>query len=203
MGQEAIDRLIEVVFRHGAFEWDGRRAIERLAAIGDPAIDAMLDAVQHPPPSDLHPIDLRDSILAFFSTMARTLPGRLVDLLSTWRDPTMLYWALGEAEDRGSLDALIAGLRHENAIARWAAVESLIRRRDRRAVPAVIGALKDRSHTVKATVVQTMETNRLYRRPEAIPLLERIVANKTICKHSPGLWATAGAVLERIRSGGR
>jgi hypothetical protein len=203
MGQTEIDRLIGRVVRYGAFSAEGRRAIERLAAIGAPAIDGMRAILEHPPPTDLHPIDLSDSVLAFFAALARSMPGKLIELLPTWPDPVMLYWALGQADDRDSLVALIDGLRHKNLYVRWAAAESLVRRRDPRSVPALIGVLKDRSGLVRMTVVQAMETNRMYRRPEAIPLLERIVANRTVRKHSPGLWAKAGAILERIRNGGR
>jgi hypothetical protein len=58
--------------------------------------------------------------------------------------------------------------------------------------------LRDRSHTIKAAVVQAMKTDRIYRRPEAIPLLERITTDRSVRQHSPGLWEDAGTVVERM-----
>jgi HEAT repeat protein len=202
VSKKEIDRLIGDVFRHGDYQSQGSQAIRRLVEIGEPAIRAMRKAMDHPPPSDLHGRDLWDSIQAFFSEAARTLPGSVIEVLTAAPHPMILYWALGCATDQAPLDVLIEGLRDKHPITRWAAAESLVRRGDPRAVPALITALRDRSHLVKFTVVGAMGTNRMYRRPEAVPLLERIVASSSIRQHSPGLWQQAGIVLERMKKPG-
>jgi hypothetical protein len=49
--------LIRILYDKGAYCHEGQHAIKRLATIGEPAIDAMLHAFRHPPPSELHPRD--------------------------------------------------------------------------------------------------------------------------------------------------
>jgi hypothetical protein len=187
--------------REGSYTRAGQRAIEELARIGEPAVDAMVDATRHPPPSELHPIDRMDSVSDFFWVLARKVPDKLIDLLANpadWAGLYVIYHALGNAVDRRSLDVLLAALKHRELWVRWASCEALIRRKSKRAVPALIEALRDRSDLVKSTLVFSMERNKMLRRPAAIPHLERIVANKSIAKHGPGLHDAASKLIERI-----
>ena len=199
MSRPKIRKLIAEIFQKGEYAADGRRAIKELAAFGEPAVREMLSALIKPPKTDLHPRDVWDSISSSFSEFARTVPDSLLKLLDKGAvDPGLIYWGLGSAKARPSLDALIAGLKHKNQYVRWLAAESLIRRRDKRAVPALVKALGDRSTSVKSSVVSAMKSNRMYRTPEALPLLQRIVDNKMIRRQSPGLWREAQMLLQRM-----
>jgi len=199
MSKRRIKKLITEVFQKGEYAVDGRRAIKELAAFGEPAVEEMLSAFKNPPKTDLHPRDVWDSIASQFGEFARTVPDSLLKLLDKGAvDPGLIYWGLGSAKGRPSLDALIAGLKHKNQYVRCMAAESQIRRRDKRAVPALVKALGDRSTSVKFLVVSAMKSNRMYRTPEAVPLLQRIVDNKMIQRQSPGLWREAQMLLQRM-----
>jgi HEAT repeat protein len=113
--------------------------------------------------------------------------------------PLVGYWALSAAKGARSIDVLIGGLQSHDAQVRWAAAEALIARRVKRAVPALVEALKDRSSSLQMTIVLAMQSGGMYRRPEAIPALERILANQRIRKSSPGLWQAAAELIRKIK----
>jgi HEAT repeat protein len=199
MSKSRIRSLIEAVFQNGVYSHEGLQAIQELAGLGEPAVDLMLHALKRPPKSDLHPKDLSDSIQAIFCEFARIVPDKLVDELEQGvSDDFLIYWALGYAKGDHSLKALIAGLNARNQWARWAAVESLLRRKSKKAIPALIATLRDRSHMVKFSIVSAMKSRPDYRRPEALPLLERIVNSKAVRKQSLGLWNVSQSVIELI-----
>lgn len=198
VSKQRIAELLNLVFLRGAFCHEGQVAVKRLARMGQPAIDAMLRRLQRPIMSELHPRDLAESIDAFFWEVARKAPGKLIEVINSHPDWPALYFALGNAKDRRSIDVLIAGLTDKHYIIRSACCISLIRRKSKRAVPYLIEALRDRSHMVKFEVVRAMEKNKMYRLPEAIPYLERIVADRSVAKHSPGLAKSALKLVERL-----
>lgn len=199
VSKQNIAELLNLLFLRGVFSPEGRLAVKRLARMGEPAMDAMRRRMKRPTKSPLHPRDVTESIDAFFWEAARTAPGKLMELIDEHPDWPTLYFALGNAKDRRSLDVLIAGLNDEHHIIRWACAISLVRRKSKRAVPYLIEALRDRSHMVKLEVVLAMEKNKMYRRPEAVPYLERIAADKAIAKHSPGLHESALKLNDKIR----
>jgi hypothetical protein len=124
--EDEIRGLVEIVYRYGVYDRQGQNAIAGIAKIGGTAIPFVLNVMQNPPKSDLHPRDLADSIQAIFTGLARTAPDALIDLME--RDPDtefMVVWALGNAKGKRSIDALVAALKHKNKWVRWAAVESL------------------------------------------------------------------------------
>jgi hypothetical protein len=151
VARQSVAQLIETILRRGDYTTQGRRAIKRLARTGDRAVEAIVATLKRPPETDLHPVDVRDLIQAVFCELARTAPQKVLALLEDRRldDPSPVYWALGYARGHPSLDALIAGLNHQNQYVRWAAAESLIRRRAKRAVHALVQALKDRSRLAR------------------------------------------------------
>jgi HEAT repeat protein len=194
-----VRRLIEQIFQKGEYREDGLRAIKTLATMGEPALREMLAALEHPPKSNQHPIDLWETIFRVFREFARTIPDSVMDQMDEGTlSPRYGYWALGAARGRRSIDVLIAGLKHKDPEVRWTAANALVERRNKRAVPALLEALRDRSDWVKSTVVWAMQSNRMYRRPEAIPALQRILANQRIRKSSPGLWQTAAELVRKI-----
>lgn len=200
MNKNRIQSLIEIVYQKGMYVNEGQQAIDQLVQIGNPALDLMIESLDKPPNSDLHGRDLWDSIQATFNAFARTMPDRLIDALEdNSLGEHIVYWALGNATGDRSIDTLVRGLKDERPTMRWMAAESLIRRRSKRAVPALLDALRDRSSMVKSTVVFAMKSNKMYRKPEAILALERIVASKSMKQHSVGTWKTAQEVLEKIR----
>jgi HEAT repeat protein len=200
MTNRQVRRLIEKVYQHGESHPDGRAAIKALAAAGEPALRAMLSSLANPPRSEQHPIDLWDSIQSSFNEFARTVPDSVIDSMEEGTlAPFVGHWALGAARGARSIDALIGGLKHKDAQVRWAATEALVARRVKRAIPALLEALKDRSTAVQATIVFAMQSHRMYRRPEAIAALERILANRRIRKSSPGLWRATAELIRQIK----
>lgn len=201
MSKKRTQELIRIIHEKGEYDKEGSRAISELAELGKPALDLMIESLDQPPESSLHPRDLWDSIQGAFSAFAGTIPDALIEALKAGSiEPQIVYWALGSAQGERSIDVLVCGLKEKNQYARWAAAESLVRRQSKRATPALLDALRDRSSMVQSTVVSAMKSNKAYRRPEAIPALKRIVANKSIRKHSPGLWKTAQELIETIRA---
>jgi len=197
--EDEIRGLVEIVYRYGVYDRQGQNAIAGIAKIGGTAIPFVLNVMQNPPKSDLHPRDLADSIQAIFTGLARTAPDALIDLME--RDPDtefMVVWALGNAKGKRSIDALVAALKHKNKWVRWAAVESLLRCRSEKAVDPLIDVLRDRSSMVKSPVVYAMAKQPMYRKRRALELLRKIVVSKSIGKNSPGLWKQAQQVVDII-----
>lgn len=170
--------------------------MEELAAGGEAALDAFL-SIDCYPQSTLHPRDMADLVSDVFGEFAKRWPDAVIDSLEQIGE-SQTYWALGSAKGQRSIDVLIEGLKAKNQYSRWAAAESLIRRRSKRAVPALTAALKDRSSFVKSAIVQAMESNQIFRCAEALPALRRIVASRSMQKNSPGTWKSAKEVVKLI-----
>ncbi len=193
--------LIRTIYEHGCGTGIGRRAIAELAKCGESALDAFVLAGHALPQSNLHPRDLHDTASSVYSEFARSNPDALIDRFESGViDELTIYWALGSAAGERSIDVLIAGLKSKEKFSRWAAAESLIRRKCKRAAGPLIDRLSDRSALVKLTIVMAMKSNREFRCPEALPALERLIASKSIQKHSPGTFKTAIEVVELIKS---
>lgn len=193
-----VAELIDVVFRQGAYLKENQRSVKRLAKLGTPALDAMLRAWKDRRKTDLHPIDMYDSMSAFLCAVGRAAPNALIDLIEIEPKWPSIYYALANAKGQRSFEALLTGLKHKNQFVRNAAAVALLERNDKRAVPALINALGDRSHSVKWTIVDAMKKNWSYRRPEAIPLLRRIATSKSVLKRSPFLAETARDLCEQV-----
>jgi hypothetical protein len=200
MSKRRIRRLIEVVYQQGESSEAGLTAIKTLAKMGEPALREMISSMANPPNSDLHPIDLWESVHRVFWEFARIIPDCVMDLMDEGTlSPAYGYLALGDARGPRSIDVLVTGLKNMDPLLRWLAAEALVRRRVERAVPALLEALRDRSDSVKSTVVFAMQSHRMYRRPEAIPALKQILANQRIRKSSPGIWQAAAELIKRIK----
>jgi hypothetical protein len=197
----AYSGLIAAIYRHGEFRPAGQRAIAKLVQGGRRAFRALLAARRDPPPTELHGRDLAESLILVLGQFAREIPDEVLDRFEAGEiDEFELYWALGMGRGQRSIDVLIAGLKSKNRFCRWAAAESLIQRRSRRAIPALIDAVNDRSPDVKFAVVYAMQKRKALRRPEALPGLQRILASPTIRKHHPGLHRYAEDVVRLIES---
>ena len=196
-----FNRLIETIYRSGCYIEEGGQAIEELISSGEPALDAFLGVRKHPPASDQHPRDLADSLSVVLQDFAKHIPDAIINRFEAGQlGDFETYWALGSATDKRSVEVLIGGLKSKEKYSRWAAAEALVRRRSKKGVPALIEALKDRSTDVKSSVVFGMRAWSDLRRPEAAPALERVVANKAIRKHSPGLHKAAEDVIRLIEN---
>lgn len=189
--------LMQTIFEHGCYSKAGRDATEELVDGGEPALEAFLYADGDLPQSALHPRDVADTISGVFCQFAKQWPDAVIDRLEKIGE-CQTYWALGSAKGQRSIDVLIEGLKANDQYSRWAAAESLIRRRRKRAVPALTAALKDRSSLVKSAIVQAMKSNRVFRSAEALPALRRIIASKSMQKHSSGTWKTSKELVKRI-----
>lgn len=149
--------------------------------------------------SEIHSRDLAETLIEVIGRFAKIIPDVVLDRFEAGDlGEFETYWALGSGSGERSIDVLIAGLTSKDKFCRWAAAESLIQRKSKRATPALIEALKDRSPDVKFAVVQTMQKRKELRRPEALPALQKIVASKSIRQHSPGLHKAADAVIKMI-----
>ena len=194
-------KLIRTIYEHGCNSGEGRDAIAELAKCGESALDAFLLAQHNPPQSNLHPRDLHDMFNVVYGEFARVNPDALIDRFESGIiDEFSIYWALGSAAGERSTDVLIAGLKSKEKFSRWAAAESLIRRKCKQAIGPLIAGLSDRSSLVKSTIVQAMESNREFRCPEALPALERLIASKSFQKHSPGTYKMAIEVVRLIKN---
>ncbi len=199
MSESDFNKLMQTIFQHGCYSKAGRDATEELVDGGESALDAFLHADGDYPQSTLHPRDVADTISDVFCQFAKRWSDAIIDRLGKIGE-IQTYWALGSAKGQRSIDVLIEGLNAKDQYSRWAAAESLIRRRSKRAVPTLTAALKDRSSMVKSAIVQAMKSNRVFRSAEALPALRRIIASKSMQKHSPGTWKTAKEVVKKIEA---
>jgi hypothetical protein len=191
--------IIATIYRYGGYRSEGQHAISALVEGGEPAFDAFLVARKQPPESDVHGRDLAETMIDVIGQFSKAIPNVVLDRFESGElEEFETYWALGNASGDRSVDVLISGLKSKDKFCRWAAADSLIRRKSTRATPALIEALKDRSSDVKFAVVSTMQKRKQLRRPEAIPALKRIVASKAVQKNSPGLHKAAEAVIKLI-----
>jgi HEAT repeat protein len=193
-------KLIRTIFERGCYSDAGRDAIAELVNGGESALDAFLLAQDHPPQSNLHGRDLWDTIDDVYSEFARQNPDALIDRFESGKISALrVFWALGSALGERSIDVLVAGLKSKEKWSRWAAAESLIRRKCIRAAEPLIDGLNDRSSLVKFVIVEAMRSNKKFRCPEALPALERLIASKSIQKHSPGTFKMAKEVVKLIK----
>ena len=198
MNRSEIRSLIETIYRHGSYEAAGDRAIEQLVQAGERALDEFLSE-EREYETDLHPRDLSDAKMSVLCGFAKTVPESLIAKMSSdERNYYTLLWCLGWASDEQSIDVLLAGLKHKEPEVRLQAAESLVRRRVERTAPAFVEALKDRSTQVKSAIVYAMACHRIFRRPEAVPTLEKISQSKQIRQNSPMTAKRAKRVIELI-----
>jgi len=197
--ESEIRKLIKTICDEGCYSKLGRNAISELVGGGEEALDAFLKMQHKLPKTDLHPRDLADTISDVFCEFARKYSDALIDRFATGDiEEFQTFWALGYAEGQRSIDILLAGLKSKAQYSRWAAAESLIRRKSKQAIPALIERLNDRSSIVKTTILQAMKSNKRYRLPEALPALRRISSSKSNQKHSPGSVKTAEELVKLI-----
>ncbi len=191
--------LIAAIYRHGCYQAEGRKAIESLVKGGEHAFSEFLVARQQPPESEIHARDLAETFVEVIGRFAKNIPDVVLDGFEAGDlDEFETYWALGIGSGERSIDVLIVGLKSKDKFCRWAVADSLIQRKSKRATPALIEALKDRSPDVKFAVVQTVQKRKELRRREAVPALQRIVASQSLRQHSPGLHKAAEAVIKLI-----
>ncbi len=193
-------KLIRTIFERGCYSDAGRDAIAQLVSGGESALDAFLLAHDHPPQSHLHPRDLLDTISDVYAWFARQNADALIDRFESGKiDAFTVFWSLGAATGERSIDVLIAGLKSKDKWSRWAAAESLIQRKCIRAAAPLIDRLNDRSSLVRFVIVEAMRSNRKFRRPEAVPALERLIASKSTQKY-PGAFKMAKEVVRLIKN---
>jgi HEAT repeat protein len=193
-------KLIRTIFERGCYSDAGRDAIAELVNVGESALDAFLLTQDHAPQSHLHGRDLWDTVSDVFSEFARQNPDALIDRFESGKIGAFrVFWVLGSARGERSIDVLVAGLKSKEKFSRWAAAESLIRRKCIRALRPFIDGLNDRSTLVKCVIVEAMRSNKKFRSPEALPALERLIASKSIQKHSPGTFKMAKEVVKLIK----
>jgi hypothetical protein len=197
LSKTEFDTLMQTIFEHGCYAKAGRNATAELVAGGGRALDMFLRAVCDLPETTLHPRDVADTVSDVFGQFAKRDANSVVDRCDQIGE-FQTYWALGLATGQRSIEVLIDGLNSRDKYARWAAAESLIRRRSKRALPVLTAALKDRSSLVRSAIVQAMKSNRTFRCAEALPALRRIIASKSMQKQSPGTWKTAQEVAKMI-----
>ena len=198
MNKARIAALIDAIYQNSMYRNAGSKAIRELATLGRPAFQALVEAPDRP--TKQHPRDLWESIICAYSEFARTIPDVLIEFLEAGRiQPWIAYIALGYAPGERSRQVLLQGLQDSTPIVREQALDALIRRSERSSVPAILAALRDRSDSIKSTVVFAMSQRAMLRQPAALPLLERVVNNKSMQRHSPGTVRAAQRVIELIQ----
>jgi hypothetical protein len=194
-----FSHLITAVYQHGCYRPEGQEAITSLVNGGASAFTAYLTMRKDPPPSDVTSRDLFETHIEVLGRFSEEIPDEVIDRFEAGELGELeTYWALALGTGERSIDVLIAGLKSKDRFCRWAAAESLVQRRSRRASPALIDALRDRSADVKFAVVHAMVKRKELRRPEALPALRRIIASQAIRRHSPGLHKSAEEVIRLI-----
>ena len=200
----AFTHLIKVIYQNGCYRPEGGEAITSLVEGGAPAFTAYLTVRRDPPPSDVPSRDLYETHIEVLGRFSKEIPDEVIDRFEAGELGEMeTYWALALGTGERAIDVLIAGLKSKDRFCRCAAADSLIHRKSRRATPALIAALKDRSADVKFSVVHAMQKRRDLRRPEALPALRRIAASQAIRQHSPGLHKAAEEVIRLIEDEGK
>jgi HEAT repeat protein len=198
MKQARIAALIDTIYQAGMYTDAGSKAIFELASLGRLAFESLIEAPDRP--TEQHPRDLMESIIAAYCEFAKTSPDVLLEFLEAGRiQPWMAYIALGYAQGERSRQVLLNGLQDSSPNVREQALHSLIKRGEQDSIAAILAALRDRSDSVKSMVVFAMRKLGRLRRPEALPLLERVVNNKSMQRHSPGTVEAAERVIELIR----
>jgi hypothetical protein len=164
--------LITAIYEHGCYRPDGWEAITSLVNGVAPAFTAYLTIRKDPPPSDVPSRDLYETHIEVLGRFSKEIPDEFIDRFEAGDLGEMeTYWALALGTGERSIDVLIAGLKSKDKFCRWAAADSLIHRKSRRATPALIEVLRDRSSDVKFAVVQAMQKRKDLRRPDALPAL--------------------------------
>ncbi|HEY0098200.1 MAG TPA: HEAT repeat domain-containing protein [Pyrinomonadaceae bacterium] len=206
----SIPGLIEQVMRHPNEVFSKDREFEaasRLAKSGAPAVLPILKAMQGPYPPGQHPVDVVEALGCVLKGIARRESAPLVEVLEGGAFPpdaglSYVVYALRDANDERALRALISALKHPHKYIRDAAASVLVEKDDGRVVVPLVEALSDKSSSVKFTVVQAMRRRTDLRDTRALEPLKRIVASKSLQKHSPGMCEYASEVIGMIEGRG-
>lgn len=175
-------------------------AIAAFREIGDSAVPHLVAAWRGPIPDGVHGRDFVESITAAISEACRDDATALIELIcgdSLPDDPFrwLATCALRASRDPRVNDTLLWLLEHGTNLARQAAAEGLIQRREKRAIEPLLSLMK-RSRSMASFLIVTG----LRRTPEmqdarAIPILERILTHRSL---APGARREAAELLQLL-----
>lgn len=78
---QKLEELIQQIYENGVHSQAGSKSIEELSLFGEEGVDAMMLALENPPPTSLSSRDLIDSISETFWVLAWDNLNDLIDLM--------------------------------------------------------------------------------------------------------------------------
>lgn len=123
-------------------------------------------------------------------------PAKVVDQNTSTetRSPTT-----PKEQEQGRRSASLSPKKH--AVRHPSEVKNKLKRRERTA-QSVLAGLRNRSLVAKSAAIAAMQSNKRYRTQKAIPLVQRIVDNKSLRERKPELLTAARTVLHMTREEG-
>jgi HEAT repeat protein len=149
---------------------------------------------------DRHPHELVETLTHILAEIAKSDPIPLLEHLDP-ADPnaTVYVFALGSAEPTPEVVAALARMvTCDDATVRYAAANSLVCLHTLEAAAALVPALSDAYPPVQFAAVQAVRDDPIFRVPDAIAPLRRIVADTRIKRTAPETWDQAREALDEM-----
>lgn len=185
--QELQERVKSLIEQLSVAERDKRgAAIEALAAIGEPAVSSLTEALAS---EDHFTRGNAAAALGYMGTEIVTAPRPLIELLVDDTDSEnrlLAAWALGNIKDRAAAAALRAALRDVAPRVREQAAYALGQLRDAAAVPVLIQALRDLEPRVRELAAFALA---LLRDAAAVPALIEAMSDAVPDVRVQAVWA--------------
>src|SRR5437660_10615166 len=162
-------------------------AVKELAALGAEAAKAIRSFDGSELPDGVYPVDASDALIDVLREVAK----RDAEPLLSGDDLPSIF-ALGSATPTPAVIGRLALLLREGeAWPRYAAASSPIEIATPEAAEALLPAFSDRSSTVQFSAVEAATTKSVFRRPEILPALKKIMDSERIRGQWPGTWERA------------
>lgn len=173
-------------------------AIAELVALGPETVRAVADAMKGTEVRDHHPHELVATLALLLAEVAKSDPGALLAHLDPAEPNATIYVsALGSAAPKPEIVAALGRMiTSADATIRYAAANSLVRLHTPEAAAALVPALSDAYAPVQFAAVQAVCDDDVFRVPDALPPLRRIVADNRIKRMEPETWERAREALE-------
>ncbi len=197
-------RAREIVARIVASPVDALRRdnpdLGEIASLGPDAVDAVAEAMNGTETRDHHPHQVVEALTHVLSEVAKADPGALLARLDAAEPNATVYVsALGSAKpDPAVIAALGRMVTSEDATIRYAAANALVALHTPEAAAALVPALSDAYGPVQFVAVQAIRDDDVFRVPDAVPPLRRIVADSRVKRMAPEIWEQARQALEEM-----
>lgn len=171
-----------------------------LVALGPECVTAVAGALSGTEARASHPHELVETLMHVLAEIAKSDPAPLLAHLDPAEPNAMVYvFALGSAEPKPEVVAALARMvTCDDATVRYAAANSLVSLHTPGAAAALVPALSDTYPPVQAAAVQAVRDDTIFRVPEAVAPLRRIVADARLKRTAPETWEQARETLEEM-----